>query len=115
MFEILFWVAVLLLFHVYVGYPWVMCAWAAVRPAPTLRRRIEPDVSVLVVAHNEERVIAARLRNLLALDYPRARLEILLASDGSTDATVERARHVADRAVRVFAFPQRRGKAAVLG
>src|SRR5213079_1765166 len=52
--------------------------------------------------------------NLLALDYPRERLEILLASDGSTDATVSRARRYEAAGVWVRSFVQWRGKAAVL-
>src|SRR5690348_14673419 len=48
-----------------------------------------PAVTVVVAVHNEERVIARRLENLLRLDYPREKLEIIVASDGSTDRTNE--------------------------
>ena len=51
-----------------------------------------PRVSLIVAAHDEEDVIAERVADALALDYPRERLEVVVASDGSTDATVERAR-----------------------
>jgi cellulose synthase/poly-beta-1,6-N-acetylglucosamine synthase-like glycosyltransferase len=71
-------------------------------------------VSVLVVARNEQRTIARRIENLLGLDYPRRRLEILVGSDGSTDATAEVASSFAGRGVRVLAFAEGRGKAAVL-
>src|SRR5207247_106988 len=73
-----------------------------------------PAVTVVVVAYNEEDRIEARLDNLLALDYPSERLDIVLASDGSIDATVDRASRYRDVGVRVWQFPTRRGKAAVL-
>jgi cellulose synthase/poly-beta-1,6-N-acetylglucosamine synthase-like glycosyltransferase len=71
------------------------------------------DVTVIVAAHNEERSIGAKLANLLAVDYPAARLQILVASDGSDDATNDIVRSFEDRAVRLLALP-RVGKAAAL-
>jgi len=71
-------------------------------------------VSVIVVAHDEADRIAARIDNLLAQEYPRDRLEILIASDGSTDGTASLARAYARDGVAVHAFAVRRGKAAVL-
>jgi cellulose synthase/poly-beta-1,6-N-acetylglucosamine synthase-like glycosyltransferase len=67
-----------------------------------------------VVAYNEALSIEARLENLLSLDYPADRLEILVGSDGSTDDTVERARRYQPFGVRVQPFTHRRGKPAVL-
>ena len=90
---LVFWGSVILLGYTYLGYPALMCTKAAFRSrSPSPRGDIEPPVSVVIVAHNEAERITARLENLLALDYPRDRLEIVLASDGSTDATSERAR-----------------------
>ena len=71
-------------------------------------------VSVIVAAHNEGACIAARIENLLALDYPPDRLEIIVGSDGSTDDTVTRARRYEDKRVHVKAFSNRRGKPALL-
>ena len=51
-----------------------------------------PMLSLIVAAHNEETVIAARVANALALDYPRERLQVIVACDGCTDGTAERAR-----------------------
>jgi cellulose synthase/poly-beta-1,6-N-acetylglucosamine synthase-like glycosyltransferase len=81
---------------------------------PRRRARIEPTVSVLVIAHNEEDLIEARIDNLLALDYPKDRIEIVIASDGSTDETVARALRYEHAGVAVRAFDQRRGKSATL-
>jgi poly-beta-1,6-N-acetyl-D-glucosamine synthase len=112
--SILFWTALFLLAYLYVGYP--LAAWlrAHLWPKPHHCNASASMVTVIVVAHNEQDRIAARLENLLALEYPRDRLEIVLASDGSTDATVDRARRYRDAGVRMRPFRQRRGKAAVL-
>src|SRR5262245_8422605 len=112
--SLLFWLSLSLLVYVYVGYPLV--AWLRATLAAKSHRsaRWEPSVSVVVVAYNEADRIAARLENLLALDYPRDRLEIRLASDGSTDSTVARARAFEAAGVVVRAFHTRRGKSAVL-
>jgi cellulose synthase/poly-beta-1,6-N-acetylglucosamine synthase-like glycosyltransferase len=112
--ELAFWMSLALLGYVYVGYPLLVWAWARLSPRPVQREPIAPPVSVLVVARNEQRTIARRIENLLGLDYPRRRLEILVGSDGSTDATAEVASSFAGRGVRVLAFAEGRGKAAVL-
>ena len=67
-------------------------ACAAARPCDPRTWEEPPRVSLIVAAYDEEEVIAAKVANALALDYPRERLEVIVASDGSTDATVERAR-----------------------
>jgi cellulose synthase/poly-beta-1,6-N-acetylglucosamine synthase-like glycosyltransferase len=69
---------------------------------------------MIVVAYNEGRRIRSRLENLLTLDYPRDRIEIIVGSDGSTDDTVDQARRYERRGVRIQAFRERRGKPAVL-
>lgn len=71
-------------------------------------------VSVLVPAHNEAGRIQGKIENLLSLDYPRDRLEILVASDGSTDGTARLARAFEQAGVTVTAFETCRGKPAVL-
>ncbi len=109
-----FWGALSLLAYVYIGYPLLTWLRASVHPQHHLRAPMEPFVSVVVVAHNEADRIDARIENLLALDYPRDRLEILVGSDGSTDDTVRRANRYTNSAVRVHAFGEWRGKAAVL-
>lgn len=112
--EWLFWGCVLVLGYTYLGYPALIAAWAMLRPRLPLRRPWEPTVSVLVVAHDEAARIGGRLENLLSLDYPRDRVEILLASDGSGDGTAERARAYEPQGVNVIAFETRRGKPPVL-
>jgi cellulose synthase/poly-beta-1,6-N-acetylglucosamine synthase-like glycosyltransferase len=109
-----FWSAFGLLGYVYLGYPLLASLRAAIRPRPHAKSSIEPTVSVIVAAYNEGDRIATRIENLLGLDYPPGRLEIIVGSDGSTDDTVARARRYEDRRVKVRPFYDRRGKPALL-
>jgi cellulose synthase/poly-beta-1,6-N-acetylglucosamine synthase-like glycosyltransferase len=96
--EIAFWASVALLVHTQLTYP--LCLWLIARAKPARAGPPpgepapggEPRVSLIVAAHDEEDVIERKLRNALALDYPRDRLELIVASDGSSDRTVEIAR-----------------------
>ena len=110
----LFWASVVLLLYTHFGYPALVWIWAWLRPRHPRALGGEPEVSVVVVAQDEAPRIDARIENLLAQDYPVDCLTILIASDGSTDGTAERARVYQQRNVRVFAFSARRGKPAVL-
>jgi cellulose synthase/poly-beta-1,6-N-acetylglucosamine synthase-like glycosyltransferase len=92
---ILFWVSAGLIVYTHAGYPLVLGALLALRRRPTLSPGVweePPTVSLIVPAYDEEEVIAAKVANALALEYPRERLQLIVASDGSADATVERAR-----------------------
>ncbi len=95
---IVFWVSVVLLFYAHFGYGAMMALIARLHgrpieswPEPATDEL--PSVSVIVAAYAEEDVIEARVANLRALDYPRDRLEVIVACDGSPDATAERARN----------------------
>ena len=97
--EVVFWLCAGLLVYAQVGYPLVLAALARLRrargapPAPSTPAAAEPPpVSLIVAAYDEEAVIARKVANALALDYPRDRLEIVVASDGSKDATAHAAR-----------------------
>ena len=111
---ILFWASLAALAYVYAGYPLIAGLRARLRPRPVRSAPIEPLVSIMVVAYNEAERISGRIENLLALDYPRGRLDIVIASDGSTDGTADRAQAYAAAGVRVYRFEERRGKAAVI-
>ena len=111
---ILFWLSFTLLIYVYAGYPLVAWLRGRLRPKVCHRAPIEPLVSVIVVAHDEAHRIADRIENLLRSEYPAEKLDIIVASDGSTDGTAARAGRYEDRGVTVRHFHQHRGKAAVL-
>ena len=114
----LFWASVAGVAYTFAGYPLLIGLLARLRPRPVRRRRVRPSVSVLIAAHDEAATIAARIENCLALRYPANRLEIVVASDGSTDGTVQIAERYARATtgprVRVLAYPRRRGKPSVL-
>ncbi|HET9359774.1 MAG TPA: glycosyltransferase family 2 protein [Vicinamibacterales bacterium] len=109
-----FWASLCLLAYVYAGYPLVAWLRSRLRPRLRVQAPAEPTVSIIVAAHNEGERIEARIENLLALDYPPGRREILIGSDGSTDGTASRASRYEDAGVRVEAFAEWRGKPAVL-
>jgi glycosyltransferase involved in cell wall biosynthesis len=93
--EVLFWVSAALLLYTQLGYPLLLAAFARAR-APVRfawpEDRPMPSVSVIVAAYAEEPVIGERVANLRALAFPRERLEIIVACDGSPDGTAGRAR-----------------------
>ncbi len=113
-FELIFWTALGILVYTWFGYPVLLWACERLMYMPVRRGECEPRLSILVVAHDEEEVIAAKLDNLLDLDYPQEKLEIVVASDGSHDRTAEIVKQYADRGVRLRDFPVRRGKPSVL-
>ncbi len=122
----LFWVSLLGLFYAYVGYPVAVCLLAAI--TERLRRgyrdgatRLDdpaaaefPEITVLISAFNAESHIQERIENILQCAYPRERLTILVASDGSTDGTVAAVKRLGNASVRVVSFSARRGKVATL-
>ena len=116
--ELAFWLCLAAVAYAYIGYPLVI--WAASRllgrrPEPPVVDEAElPTATLLIAAHNEADVIAARLENALALDYPPDRLQIVVASDGSRDATAAIVGSFADRGVRLLDYQPNRGKAATL-
>jgi glycosyltransferase involved in cell wall biosynthesis len=85
----IFWASAAGLAWHHAGYPVAAAALKRVRAKPVRSADVEPTVSLIVPAHNEEDVIDARVRNLLELDYPTERLELVVASDASTDRTHE--------------------------
>ena len=108
--KIVFWAALAGLAWTHAGYPLGAAALARVRRRDVRRADSTPRVSVIVAAWNEEQVIARRLENLLELDYPAEKLEIVVASDASTDRTDEIATSFAPR-VKLVRAP-RGGKVA---
>ena len=101
------------LFYVLLGYPLLLALLARVYTRP-IRRVFEPrSVTVLVAVHNGAAWIRAKLESILALDYPRDLLQIIVISDGSDDATADIVRRFATRGVELLSV-SRRGKAAAL-
>ena len=87
---LVFWLSVGLIVYVYLGYPALLGIWAPIRREAALRAAGQqdlPGVSIIVAARNEAQRLPGRLDNLLALDYPADRRQIVVVSDGSTDDT----------------------------
>ena len=109
---LLFWLSVLFIFYVYLGYPLILTLLARLR-----RKRAEypsylPTVTLLIAAYNEQDVIASKLENTLALDYPGENLQIIVAADGSDDRTAEIVKRFEPRGVELSYQPERRCKMA---
>ncbi len=116
--QVVLWLCVALVLYTYAVYPVViwLCArlFGRRRAAQELDDAALPKMTLLVAAHNEAEVIAARLENALAVDYPREKFAVVVASDGSSDATARIVKSYADRGVRLLDYHPNRGKAATL-
>jgi cellulose synthase/poly-beta-1,6-N-acetylglucosamine synthase-like glycosyltransferase len=112
--EIVFWSSVVALGYTYVGYPLLLFIVSSLRPRAIKRGAQDetPYTSVIITAYNEERDLRAKLENTLALDYPSEKMEVIVASDCSTDRTDEIAREYSGRGVRLVRQPERLGKTA---
>lgn len=110
-----FWGAAFLIAYTYVGYMGWLWLRARLWPWPVLLAQQEPFVSVVMVVRDEERWLENKLRNLLDLDYPQERYQIVVVSDGSTDRTEAILHeHAADPRVHVLMNQLPRGKASGL-
>jgi cellulose synthase/poly-beta-1,6-N-acetylglucosamine synthase-like glycosyltransferase len=87
MIEFLFWLIIFIIFYTYVGYSFIILLLSLFLNRSVRKEEICPRVTFLITAYNEETSIAAKLENTLKLDYPREKLEVIVASDSSTDDT----------------------------
>ena len=111
--EILFWLAVLLIAYSYAGFPALTLLRGVLMRRPYQTGDITPSVTLIIAAHNEADVIEAKLQNVLSLDYPADCLNVVIASDGSTDGTNEIVQRYVGERVTLLALP-RQGKAPAL-
>lgn len=114
--EVAFFVCAGLVVYHYLIYPAAVIAIARRFPRETRLTEHDalPSVTVLIAAYNEQRVIADKIENTLSLDYPADKLQVVIAADGSSDATADIARRYTERGVMVLHQPARRGKTAAL-
>jgi cellulose synthase/poly-beta-1,6-N-acetylglucosamine synthase-like glycosyltransferase len=108
--QAVFWLCILMLAYTYVGYPILVYVVARLFPREVKGGAIQPKVTILITAFNEESSISNKLENTLKIKYPREKLEIIVASDGSTDRTDHIVRGFADRGVKLFRQEGRVGK-----
>ncbi len=116
--QIIFWLCAAFILYGYVGYPLVLAFLCLFLSRPVRKQPCKPAVSLLISAYNEAHVIENKLRSALQADYPPERLEVVVASDGSSDETVSLVQSFIEanpcRCVRLLAFPHNRGKLATL-
>ena len=96
----LFWGSLAALAWTHALYPPAAAALASLRGRRVAKKDIEPTVTLIVPAYNEETVIERRLENLRALDYPADRIELVVTSDASSDRTEELAAAAGARVIR---------------
>ena len=109
--ELLFWFLLALVIYVYAGYPaflWILTYLTGGRPVDT--GPVEPAVTLIISAYNEAEVIARKIRNSLAIDYPRHLLELLVVSDASDDGTDDIVGQFESDGVVLVRMEQRGGK-----
>jgi cellulose synthase/poly-beta-1,6-N-acetylglucosamine synthase-like glycosyltransferase len=111
--KLLFWLCVALITYGYVGYSALLWVLVRLRRCPVLQKPGIPTVSIIIAARNEETNLPAKIENLQALEYPRDRLQIIIASDGSRDRTAEILRENASGIVPVI-LNESNGKAYAL-
>lgn len=112
-----FWIGIAATLYAYVVFPgllWMIARRRCVRGAAEGSRTSQPPVTVIIPAFNEEEHLATRILNVLAADYPRELLDVVVVSDASTDRTNEIAAGFADQGVRLVVQERRRGKTAGL-
>jgi len=108
---IVFWIAALLVFYIYFGYPFLLGLLALFRRKQVrMNKAYEPTASLIIAAYNEEAVIKEKIENSLKLDYPEDKLEIIVFSDASTDRTDEIVRSFANKGVKLLRIEGRKGK-----
>jgi len=113
--EILFWLCVLTVLYTYLGYPLLLIILSTfIRKPIRAEGDHRPTVTLLIAAYNEERIIEEKVRNSLALEYPEGKLEIVVASDGSTDRTAEIVEPFVEQGITFFDYPENRGKGTML-
>jgi cellulose synthase/poly-beta-1,6-N-acetylglucosamine synthase-like glycosyltransferase len=104
--ELILFGGLMLVAYVYAGYPLILWLLGKCHDRKTLMANHAPCVTVIIAVYNEDAVIADKLANTLTLDYPRGRLEVLVASDGSTDDTEEIAARFVPQGVKLLRLPR---------
>ncbi|MCL4493069.1 MAG: glycosyltransferase family 2 protein [Nitrospirae bacterium] len=105
-----FWSSIAFILYAYFGYPLLLLALSLFRSRPVKKGDITPSVSFIVTAYNEEDRIKAKIENTFEQDYPEDKLEIIVASDCSTDRTDEIVKSFRHRGVRLVRAAERKGK-----
>lgn len=109
-----YWASLGTVAYTYAGYPVLIVLMSKLRRKPIAKAPIQPSVSIVVAAHNEAKHIGTKLENLLALEYPQDKIQIIVASDGSSDGTDNIVKSFSDRGVILVRLDQAQGKPSAL-
>lgn len=115
--KIVFWLSVITILYAYAGYLlllWCLAKGSREQKNSMPRPGFQPAASLIIPVHNEEKIIDDKIRNLISLDYPKDKMEIIVVSDASTDRTGEIVRQYEEDGVRFLEQETRQGKAAAL-
>jgi len=112
-FLIIYLLTIFLCISSYIFYPMIIWVLGKMLPIKVKKRDIYPDISIIMSAYNEEKNIEKKIKNTLALEYPKDKIEILVGSDGSTDETAGIVKKYADQGIQFVDFKINRGKTAV--
>jgi len=114
--EIVFWISLCLIIHCYLVFPITLPFVSEFfkRKHKSFSGKFQPKVSILISAFNEEGIIEKKIQNLLELDYPKEKLEILIGDDGSIDRTAEIILKYKEQGIRLIQAEKNAGKAAML-
>ncbi len=107
---IIFWLSLILIFYIIIGYPIIMIIIPRFLKRTIVKADIEPYVSLIIAAYNEEGHIKDKIENSFLLDYPSGKLEIVVVSDGSNDKTNDIIVRYQDKGVRPIILKERVGK-----
>lgn len=110
----IFWIFFILIVMVYFGYPVFLYVVTLFYKKPVSKKEITPLVTLVIPAHDEESVIDEKMRNTLALDYPKDRMEVIVVSDHSIDKTDEIVKQYEGDGIRLVIQNKRKGKMAAL-
>jgi len=108
--ETIFYISLILIFYTYFGYPLILCLLSLFLKRKVKRETIYPEVTVVIPVHNEEKSIGGKIENCLSFYYPKEKLKIIVASDGSTDRTEEIVKGFDPQQVQFLSLPYRGGK-----
>ena len=109
-----FWISVVGILYTYFGYPLLIFLLAKLIHKPATYPVSQPPVTLLIAAYNEESVIESKIRNSLAIDYPKNLIQVLIVADGSTDKTCEIVKRYTDSGIDLLFQPERHGKMAAI-
>lgn len=112
--QLLFWLSFAFVFYVYFGYPALLALWRRMGGRAINRASCEPTVSVVIAAHNERERLERKLKNCLALDYPKTKLQIIVSLDGPTDGSESLVSVYTEKGIELVHSVDHQGKAAAL-